>query len=248
MTPDDISVVIPAVNEAQRVDRAIRSAQKAGAEEIIVCDGGSDDATINVALQNGARICESEPGRGHQLRAGAAQATKPVLLFLHADNALSDGCLQQICVAVNAAADPRLVWGGFRQRIDCARGLYRLLESGNAARIRYRGMPFGDQAMFVSKSIYEQVGGFEAIPLMEDVKLSRALRRIGWPMLLDGPVHVAARRWQQQGVIRQTARNWWIQLAHCAGVKEQCLSDWYHVDQQKKPRSIDRGHDDSDDS
>lgn len=246
MTPDDISVVIPAVNEAQRISRAIRSARDAGAKEVIVCDGGSDDPTAEVARRAGALLCESEPGRGPQLRAGAMQATKTVLLFLHADNALDQGCLQQICVAAEINTEQQL-WGGFRQRIDGEHFLYRCLEHGNAARIRYRGMPFGDQAMFVSKSAYEQVGGFEAIPLMEDVNLSRALRQLSWPILLEGPVHVAARRWQQRGVVRQTARNWWIQVAHHLGVKEQRLSKWYHGDPQKKPRSNDRGFADSDD-
>ena len=77
--------------------------------------------------------------------------------------------------------------GGFRQKISDERRLYRWLESGNAARIRYRAMPFGDQAMFFARSVYEEVGGVEAVPLMEDVKLSRALRRRSWPLLLKGP-------------------------------------------------------------
>ena len=234
MTPAQISVIIPAINESTLVKRAIHSAQVAGANEIIVCDGGSDDRTAEVAKEAGARVFRSEAGRGPQLRHGAAQASGDYLLFLHADNELGGSCLEQICAAAELSETPKLVWGGFRQKISDERRLYRWLESGNAARIRYRAMPFGDQAMFFARSVYEEVGGVEAVPLMEDVKLSRALRRRSWPLLLKGPVHVAPRRWHENGVFRQTARNWAIQIAHRLGVKEERLAAWYHGRNKKK--------------
>ncbi|MEO1525084.1 MAG: TIGR04283 family arsenosugar biosynthesis glycosyltransferase [Planctomycetota bacterium] len=227
MTPSDISVIVPAINEATLVKKAIESAIHAGAREVVVCDGGSDDDTVEVASGAGATVCASKPGRGQQLRRGAEEATGRYLLFLHADNTLGPDCLREICRAVESS-DAEFVWGGFRQQIADQRRIYRWLERGNAARIIYRGMPFGDQAMFVSRRAYDQVGGIETVPLMEDVRLSRSLRRLAWPVLLDGPVHVSPRRWQQRGVVGQTARNWWIQLAHRFGVQEDRLSVWYH--------------------
>ena len=240
MTPAEISVIIPSLNEASLIERTIDSAAQSGARQIIVCDGGSDDGTTRVAERAGAQVFVSEPGRGRQLRYGAEQATCEYLLFLHADNTLGPSCLEQVCRAIESNRSPHSPWGGFRQQIANPQRIYRWLEHGNASRILYRGMPFGDQAMFVSQRTYWEVGGFEAVPLMEDVKLSRALRQRSWPLLLEGPVRVEPRRWEESGVVRQTARNWMIQIAHRLGVGECRLARWYHG-AAKKPRSNDRG-------
>jgi rSAM/selenodomain-associated transferase 2 len=227
MTPAEVSVIIPALNEAERIDRAVRSARSAGAGEVIVSDGGSDDDTVAVARDAGASVIASPPGRGRQLRRGARHAGGGLLVFLHADNGLGENSLRAVCRLADHPADRGTLWGGFRQQIESPRVIYRWLELGNAARIRCRGMPFGDQAMFVSRSLYDRVGGFAALPLMEDVDLSRRLRRIRWPRLVDAKVHVDPRRWEDRGVVRQTIRNWGIQTAHCFGVGEQRLSTWY---------------------
>lgn len=227
MIPRDVSVIIPALNEAERIEAAIESVWQAGAGEIIVCDGGSDDATVKIAQQHRATVVHSPPGRGRQLAKGAEQASGDLLLFLHADNRLGEGCLEQLCRCAPQTATVSLFWGGFRQQIDSQSFMYRILECGNAARIRFRGMPFGDQAMFVMRGLYDQVGGFPTTALMEDVLLSQALRRRCWPTLINRVIHVDSRRWQQRGVIRQTIRNWGIQLAHSFGVSEDRLAKWY---------------------
>ena len=222
MKPSDVSVVIPARNEASTVAGAIRSALNAGAVEIIVADGGSSDETIDRANEAGAtRIVRSTPGRGRQLNCGLQAVTGSLVLFLHADSRLGTQCLQQICDASGE------VWGAFRQQIDAPGILYRLLESGNALRVKTRRMPFGDQAIFVDKKVLLEQGGIADIPLMEDVDLSRRLRRSSRPLLLDGPVIVSARRWQRRGVIRQTLRNWSIQAAYALGVRPEQLNKWY---------------------
>jgi rSAM/selenodomain-associated transferase 2 len=224
MTPSEISVVIPALNEESSIAVAVRSAVQAGAGEIIVVDGGSQDDTIGAARQAGAtKIVRSLPGRGVQLNSGVVLVDfhQRVVLFLHADNALDPNCLEQICDREES------IWGAFRQRIESPATIYRWIEWGNAMRVRLRRMPFGDQAVFVRKEVLDRQGGFEEIPLMEDVALSRRLRRIAKPVLLPGPVQVNARRWQGRGPIRQTLRNWWIQLAYAAGVSPQRLKEWY---------------------
>ena len=224
MTPAEISVVIPAINEESSIAVAVQSAVRAGAGEIIVVDGGSQDDTIGAARRAGAtKIVRSLPGRGVQLNSGLVlvDAHQRVVLFLHADNALDPNCLEQICDR------DELIWGAFRQQIDSPAKIFRWIERGNAMRVQLRRMPFGDQAVFVRKTELDRQGGFEEIPLMEDVALSRRLRRIAKPALLPGPVHVNARRWQHRGPIRQTLRNWWIQLAYAAGVSPQRLKQWY---------------------
>lgn len=227
MTPQDVSVIIPALNEAGHIASAIESARRNDAGQTIVCDGGSSDETVRVAKQLGAHVLVSERGRGVQLATGAGAAGGRVLLFLHADNALNEHCLSCLCETVERCSAATDFWGGFEQQIDGDSFLYRALEWGNAARIRFRGMPFGDQAMFVTRSLYDRVGGFQSLPLMEDVSLSKSLRKECWPMLIHCAVQVDARRWEKRGVVRQTARNWGIQIAHAVGVSENRLSNWY---------------------
>ncbi|MDC0288768.1 TIGR04283 family arsenosugar biosynthesis glycosyltransferase, partial [Rubripirellula sp.] len=209
MTPADITVVIPALNEEQAIGRSVHSAVSAGATEVIVSDGGSGDHTVERAAEAGASsVVRSLPGRGVQMNSAAHLASGIFILFLHADNELSEQALSQICVHEDA------VWGAFQQQIDSRRRVYRLIEWGNDLRVRWRKVPFGDQGMFVRRTLFEELGGFAEIPLMEDVELSHRLRKIEAPVLLRGPLQISARRWETKGVVRQTLTNWMIQLSY----------------------------------
>jgi rSAM/selenodomain-associated transferase 2 len=225
MNSQDISVIIPALNEQSLIGRAIRSAWAAGAGEVLIVDGGSRDATPEVARRLNCRVIESPPGRALQQNAGAAAARGPVLLFQHADCWLHADGLWQVARAMSQR--PATVAGAFRQRIGARGPLYRLLERGNAARVRWFGLAYGDQGIFVRRAVFEQIGGFAAVPLMEDVMLMRQLRRHGPLLLLPGPLHVCARRWRNQGVIRQTARNWCLLAAFFCGVSPASLARFY---------------------
>ncbi|MEM0927462.1 MAG: TIGR04283 family arsenosugar biosynthesis glycosyltransferase [Planctomycetota bacterium] len=232
LKPSEIGVVIPALNEAERIADAIESCFANGITDVVVSDGGSQDGTVRVAEKSGADVVHSARGRGTQTAAGVEALKTPVLLFLHADNQLTLGCADAICLAwsTDSQRSPttrRVFWGGFRQRIEGDSRLYRALEWGNVARIRYRGLPFGDQGMFVDRIGFESVGGIPLIGLMEDVRLSQRLRRLRWPILLDQVIRVDARRWQERGVVRQTLRNWGIQCADAVGVSEERLKRWY---------------------
>jgi hypothetical protein len=119
------------------------------------------------------------------------------------------------------------IFGGFYQRIQNDRSLYRWIESGNAMRVRYRGLVYGDQAMFVSKSIFESIGGFADIPLMEDLDFSQRVKKIVWPQLLNGPTLVDDRRWVAAGPMRQTIRNWYLATAFMMGVAPSRLAKKY---------------------
>jgi len=220
----DISVVIPTLNEQSTIGDAIASV--AGAGEVIVVDGGSNDTTCQLAASAGATVVKTAaPSRGLQLATGAKRSRGEILLFLHADNRIGDCALRQIAEALSQKPDRG--WGAMRQRIDPQTAVYRVVQWGNAWRVRYRGIPFGDQAMFVRRDWYETAGGFENVPLMEDLRLATRLRKRAWPILIDGPVWVSDRRWRRRGVVRQTVLNLSLQLAHGCGVSPRRLAKLY---------------------
>ena len=222
--PLSVSVVIPALNEAEQITRAVETALAAGAAEVIVADGGSSDNTAELAAAAGATVVTSAAGRAVQQNAGAAGAKGDVLIFQHADNWCGPATVEQIRAAL---ADCSIQGGAFRQRIEADGWLFRLLETGNALRVRIRRLPFGDQGIFMRREFFTKLGGFPEEPLMEDVLLMRAFRRGAKPVLLKGPHYVCARRWQRHGVVRQTLRNWRIQLAHWFGASPSALARSY---------------------
>ncbi len=227
-----ISVIIPALNEAAYVARAVQSAVTSHADEVWVVDGGSEDSTVEQARLAGAQVIASPPGRAVQMNQGARLARGEVLVFLHADCFLAPTALRQLRKVV----DQPWLFGAFRQRIDEPSSVYRIWEWGNALRVRWFGVAYGDQAIFVRRRTFEKIGGFPQEPLLEDLLLSVALRRQCWPILLDGPVGVSARRWKRYGLVRQTIRNWAIVAAWCLGVSPTRLACYYQGHRVLCPR------------
>lgn len=207
-----LSVIIPALNEARRIGETIAAVRQCGACEVIVVDGGSDDDTLAAAAA--ADVCLSAArGRGVQQNAGAAVAGGDVLFFLHADCWPEAGAFAAIEAVLR---DERTVGGCFAQRIDAPGLAYRLLERGNAARVRLTKWVYGDQGLFVRRAAFVQAGRFPEVALMEDLLLAKRLKRVGRIRLVAPPIHVSPRRWQQTGVVRQTLRNWaFLGLTHC---------------------------------
>lgn len=224
-----LSIIIPAVNEAANIERAVHSAWLAGADEVLVSDGGSTDGTE--AICRGLNCCWvlAPRGRGPQLNAAAQKASGDFLLFLHADNWFTGPVRSQIEQA--RASGARTV--AFVQQIDALGWKYRLLEAGNAWRVKWLGLPYGDQALGITRELFEKLGGFPQFPIMEDVALMRRSRSFGWPVLLAGPLMVSARRWRDRGVLRQTARNWLLLGAWLCGVSPFRLSAFYPRHDQK---------------
>lgn len=200
-----VSVIIPALDEAARIRQSIDRAWRAGADEVIVVDGGSRDGTADIAAATRCALVESPRGRARQQNAGAARATGNVLLFLHADNWLAAGAVDQIR---RVLGDSRVAWGAFRQRIEAPGFAYRLLELGNWLRAACARRPYGDQGIFVRRTAFESVGRFPDVPLLEDVLLAGRLAKIGRPRVLRGPLYVSARRWRTRGIVWQTLHNW----------------------------------------
>lgn len=219
-----ISIIIPVINEANQVSQAIVRAWKAGADEVIVADGGSSDATAEIAAQADCQVIRSESGRGVQMNAGASHARGDVLLFLHADNGLAESVCEQIRVEL---PDSGCRFGAFEQRIENDRRIYRWIERGNALRVRWQGLIYGDQAFFIKRNLFQSVGGFPEICLMEDFAFSQKLKSVGKPLLLPGPTLVNARRWEGSGPVRQTIRNWWLATAYRLGATPEWIARRY---------------------
>lgn len=220
-----LSIVIPTLNEAAGIEQNIWHALALQPQEVIVADGQSTDGTAELAWSAGATVVSSERGRGRQLNAGARVATGDVLLFLHADCWLEPQSADQIAVALR---DEKVIGGAFQQRIDHDRPIFRWLERGNAARVRWRRMPYGDQGIFLRQSAFESLSGFAEVRLMEDVLLMREVRRRGWRIeLLPGPLHVDPRRWLKHGVVRQTLRNWTLLAGLRLGISPDRLARFY---------------------
>ena len=215
-----VSVVIPTLNEALCLPRAIASAASPDVE-ILVVDGGSSDGTVALAEDLGALVVHAPRGRGSQLAAGADAAHGDLLLFLHADALLPPGYVQSVRCAM---ADPRCAIGAFRLRIG-ARGLgLRLVEWGARLRSRWLAMPYGDQGFFVRASTYREIGGFSTLPAMEDLEFLRRIRRLGSVRTLSSGVVVSPRSWQRHGVLRFTLWNVVCAVAFLLGVSPARLA------------------------
>jgi len=219
-----ISVVIPALNEEELIRRAVTSSWDAGADEVLVVDGNSQDQTAEHASSCGAQVISGPVGRAVQQNLGAENSSGDVLLFLHADNWLDAAVGNQLRECMKERS---VLGGAFRQEIDASGRLYRWLEYGNAARVNWRGLAYGDQAIFMRREVFDQLGRFPTVKLMEDLLLMRAFRKLSQPVLLPGPVHVHPRRWQRRGVVRQTLCNWALLSARAVGVAPDRLAQFY---------------------
>jgi rSAM/selenodomain-associated transferase 2 len=198
-----ISVIIPTLNEANHIVEAIQRARDEDVE-IIVVDGGSNDDTIEKATEAGGQVITCSPGRAEQQNHGASIARGKVLLFLHADTWLPEGYVSRI---FEALLDPRTTVGAFRFKTDTDPWMMRVVDLMTNLRARMLKIPYGDQALFVRKSMFESVGGFPDAPIAEDLLLVKRLAKKGKVRLVSAPVITSARRWQTLGVLRTSMIN-----------------------------------------
>lgn len=223
--PMSISVVIPTLNEAACLAETLRSVRAEQPHEILVVDGGSTDATCRLACE-ADRLLHGPRGRAAQMNRGAAHASGDILLFLHADCTLEAGALNAVAECLrrrNVAA------GCFRMTVTADGLAYRLVDVCATARVRLTGLIYGDQGLFLERRRFENLGGFPPLRLMEDVFLSKTLRRQGRIVVAPRRIFVSPRRWQKQGVVRQTLRNWTLTALAAAGVPPDRLAAFYPV-------------------
>ncbi|HEV2146925.1 MAG TPA: TIGR04283 family arsenosugar biosynthesis glycosyltransferase [Longimicrobiaceae bacterium] len=221
-----ITVVVPTLDEAEGISATLAPLQalRSRGHEVVVVDGGSGDGTAERALPLADRVLRSERGRARQQNAGARVAGGDVLLFLHADTRLPEGADRLV---LEGLARSGAGWGRFDVRLTGRHPLLRVVERMISLRSRLTGIATGDQGIFVRRDWLAAVGGFPEIPLMEDVALSRALRRRGRPLCLREPVVTSSRRWETRGVLRTILLMWRLRLAYRLGADPARLAERY---------------------
>jgi rSAM/selenodomain-associated transferase 2 len=214
----DVSVVIPALNEAREIGRTLGGLIGGHGLEAIVVDGGSEDATVEIATRFAGVRCLAAPrGRAQQMNAGASAARGRILLFLHADSRLPAHAVEALAGALERSGHSG---GAFRFALDSPRRRYRVLEWCVAQRARRLDLPYGDQAIFVTRDAFERIGGFRELPACEDVDFVCRLRALGPLLHLETPAVTSARRWERGGFVRTTLRNWgWLALYALGAVR-----------------------------
>lgn len=221
-----ISVIIPTLNELQMLPVTLSRLQPPVFAEVLVVDGGSDDGTAAAIMRDQARtrVLHAPKGRATQMNVGAAAATGEVLLFLHADTLLPITASEDI---LNAMADRQIVGGRFDARLIPDQGWLWVVGRMMSWRSRLTGLATGDQAIFVRRTVFEQIGGFPDIPIMEDLAFSRRLKQAGRIAALRNCVMTSGRRWERHGALRTILLMWLLRLLFFLGVNPIRLQRLY---------------------
>ncbi len=219
-----LTIILPVLNEAAIIVAALEALAplRARGAEIIVADGGSSDGTQLLAQPLTDHVIAAPRGRGATINAGAAVGSGDTLLFLHADTTLPENADRLIDAAL-----ARRAWGRFDLRIAGRHKLLAVVARMINLRSRATGIASGDQAIFVTRETFAAVGGFPNLPLMEDIALSRRLKRLCRPYCISTPVVTSGRRWEHNGVIRTIVLMWRLRLAYYLGAEPARLASRY---------------------
>jgi rSAM/selenodomain-associated transferase 2 len=218
--------VVPALDEAAGIREALAALQplRARGHEVIVVDGGSTDGTLALAEELADRVLLSARGRAVQQNAGAASASGDVLLFLHADTTLPEGADALVLDGLRRSGRG---WGRFDIRLTGRHPLLRIVGRMIGFRSRVSGIATGDQAIFVRREWFRRAGGFPELPLMEDVAITRALKRLGPPLCVRERVTTSSRRWEERGIVRTILLMWRLRWDYFRGVDPAELARRY---------------------
>jgi len=223
--PASVAFVIPVLNEQERIGALLRHLRlHFPGSELIVVDGGSDDETVARAMPLCDQLLLGEAGRAAQMNLGASGSRADYLCFLHADTLPTVSRLQ---FGEYLADEP--AWGFCRVKLSGRRRVFRLIAWFMNKRSTLTRVATGDQMLFVRRQVFERTGGFDRIPLMEDVAYSKRLRRLGQPVVVREPVQTSSRRWEERGVLPTVLLMWSLRLAYCVGVSPQRLWRLYYA-------------------
>lgn len=217
-----VAAIIPTLNEELSLRRNLPDVLSA-ADEVVVSDGGSRDSTLRLAEELGARVVVGTPGRGPQLNRGAASTVSDALLFLHADTRLPDGALPAIREVIGSGK----IGGGFQVRFDTDHRVMSLGSRLVRLRTRLTRSPLGDQAQFISRTAFDELGGFREWPVLEDLDFVRRMKRHGEIEVLPLEAVTSARRYLERGIARTVTVNWLIWALYLAGVSPHRLARLY---------------------
>lgn len=223
-----LSIIIPVLHEAPEITEVIahvRRIDPAGQCEIIVVDGSAGQDTLQCLADSDVMGIAAAPGRARQMNAGAARASGNILIFLHADTRLPSDAL----LLIEAAMDDPACWGGaFDLGISSNKWIYRVIARIASFRSRLTRIPYGDQAIFIRRDLFRNLGGYPPIPIMEDVALMRRIKRKnGRIAIIPRRVATSPRRWEREGVLYATLRNWLILAAYLLGSPPEKLARYY---------------------
>lgn len=219
------SIIIPCLNEAGSLNHALNhllsSIQDLSEVEIIVCDGGSVDETLQQAGNYPVLVLNACTGRALQMNTGAQKASGKWLLFLHSDTQLPNNWMHLV---EQCQSD----WGRFDVRLSGHHRLFRIIEKAMNLRSRITSVATGDQVLFFRRDFYTQLGGFPEIPLMEDIAMSKKARLSTSPCCIREPVITSSRRWEQKGILRTILLMWSLRFAYWIGIRPETLHRWYY--------------------
>jgi rSAM/selenodomain-associated transferase 2 len=220
-----ISVIIPTLNEAESISACLACLQSVREQghEVVVVDADSDDATVSLSENKADLILSSPRGRARQLNLGASKASGVILLFLHADTLLPVNTIS----VLNELTGTDQFWGRFDVRLSGTNVLFRVIEYFMNTRSRLSGIATGDQAIFVSRQLFEKIGGYPDIDLMEDISLSSSLKKVCRPLCLKEKVQSSSRRWEKNGIIKTVLKMWSLRFRFAIGVSPDRLAKEY---------------------
>ena len=221
-----LSVIIPAWNEAAGIVTSLERLQpfRGRGAELILVDGGSSDDTKALAAPLVDKVLGASRGRASQMNAGAREASGDILVFLHADTRLPDRADEMIAGGLERTGR---VWGRFDVLIEGSHPALSVVGWMMNFRSRWSGIATGDQTIFVTREAFDRVGGFPQLALMEDIAISRALKRQSRPLCISQRAVTSGRRWQTRGVYRTIALMWWLRFAYFCGASPDYLARSY---------------------
>ncbi len=225
----ELSIIIPVLNEADRIEQALQKLQfiRNRGVEIIVVDGGSEDASVTLAEPLADLVIEAGEGiaayRARQMNAGAHHATGRVLLFLHVDTELPEQAYKLILSSMELPH----VWGRFDVKLSGDHFMFRIIELMMNLRSGLTGVATGDQGIFVTRNAFDRIKGFPDYQIMEDVEISKRLRKMAFPVCLKNKATTSSRRWEKNGILRTVGKMWWLRFLYFLGTHPRILIKQY---------------------